>query len=187
MEELRLTQLEVHNQSYKGKRDGSKLLNALTAVYIHHGYNPKPWTSSGWLRVASGPGGRCVCTWRAMKASRGAGSLWTSRRALISPFPKTFSGTNFLLLIITCPAAFLSPACTNTAQGEGGLDLFFSFQVMLSQALLKVKDKWRGNEATYLLFFFFLNLFSRRKEHWNIGAEEQSSQGASSTGLVRGQ
>lgn len=114
------------------------------------------------------------------------GSLWTSRRALTNPFPNKFSGTNFLFLI-TCTAAFLSPDlkwshCTNTAQGEGGFDLVFSFQVKLSQALWNMKDKWRGNEATYLLFF----LFSRRKKHWNIRVEELSSQGASSTGLVSG-
>lgn len=32
MEELRLTKLELHNWSYKGKNDESKLLNALTEV-----------------------------------------------------------------------------------------------------------------------------------------------------------
>lgn len=45
-----------------------------------------------------------------------------------------------------------------------------------------MERKW-GNLSPF--FFFFL--FSRRKEHWNIGAQQQSSQGASSTGLVRGQ
>lgn len=38
--------------------------------------------------------------------------------------------------------------CTNTVLEEGGFDLFFFFLsrcVVLSQALLSVGDKWRGN------------------------------------------
>lgn len=44
MEELRLTKLELHNQSYKGKRDESKLLNALTEAL-------PPWIQTQALNI----------------------------------------------------------------------------------------------------------------------------------------
>lgn len=112
--------------------------------------------------------------------------LQTGMRVLTEPFPNKFSGTNFLLLIITCLAVFLSPEAhvvvlyKHSARRRWFWFVFFlSSCVVLSQALLNVKDKWRGNEATYLFFF------SKRKEHWNIEAEELSGQGDSNTHLVR--
>lgn len=54
MEELRLPKLELHNQSYKGKSDESKLLNALTEALP-----PCIKTQAlniCWLGVATDPG-----------------------------------------------------------------------------------------------------------------------------------
>lgn len=101
----------------------------------------------------------CVCTRRAMKASRGTGSLGISRRALTDPFPNKFSGTNFLFLIITCPAAFLSPetSCGPTVQTQHREKVVWIWFFPFKSCCHKPFWMWKinGEEMRQLISFFF--------------------------------
>lgn len=118
----------------KSKRDGSKLLNALTEFYIHHGYNPKPWTSSGWLCVASGPGVQ-VCLYveghESLQRCRVTVNQQESSHQAIS---QNILGNKFPLLNNNLPSCLSEPWLYKHSTGRRwfGFGFFLSSHVVAS-------------------------------------------------------
>lgn len=128
----------------------------------------------------------CAYAWRSCCRLRKAQGFCKPPREL-SPNHFQINSQELPLLNNNLSGCFSKPQklmwsyCTNTALEEGGFDLFYSFQVV--SCCHKPFWTWKiyGEEMRQLIFFFF----SKRKEYWNIEAEELSNQGDSNTRLVR--